>query len=286
MHLPLLVDASQEEAIRQVKKGNSLVIQGPPGTGKSQLICNLLADYAAEGKRVLLVCQKRAAIDTVHNRLQEVGMENFTALVHDFQVDRKGLYQKISTQIDNVLAYKYENQGLNAIFLEREFDSVCRKIDRIVNDLAAFKSALFDDKKYGKSIKELYLLASHKTEKEIDLNDTYPFFHFSTLDTFLKKLDTLEQYQESFNLDEEESQFWQNRKTFKNLNLNQIPQLCEAVSGIAEIKENLIEIGEAFYLENTKEIAIINEYFSKYKLKKAYDHLKKAKEKKLRKKLF
>ncbi|MGK0487114.1 MAG: hypothetical protein ACJAXB_000286, partial [Candidatus Endobugula sp.] len=39
---PFRKDAFQENAIKAVKKGNSMVIQGPPGTGKSQLICNLI----------------------------------------------------------------------------------------------------------------------------------------------------------------------------------------------------------------------------------------------------
>ena len=64
------MDASQEAALRAVKAGQSLVVQGPPGTGKSQLIANLMADAAAAGKRVLLVCQKRAALDVVQERLQ------------------------------------------------------------------------------------------------------------------------------------------------------------------------------------------------------------------------
>ncbi|MEZ4902389.1 MAG: hypothetical protein R2822_11855 [Spirosomataceae bacterium] len=50
-------DASQEEALRRIKMGESLVVQEPPGTGKSQLIANLMSDFSARGKRVLLVCQ-------------------------------------------------------------------------------------------------------------------------------------------------------------------------------------------------------------------------------------
>jgi reverse gyrase len=84
-YLPLLVDASQEEAIRQIKAEKSFVVQGSAGTGKSQLISNLMTDYAANRKRVLLLCQKRAAIDVVYKRLREIDMENFAALVHDFR---------------------------------------------------------------------------------------------------------------------------------------------------------------------------------------------------------
>ena len=74
---PFELDAYQENAIKAIKNGNSIVVQGPPGTGKSQLICNLLSDALANGKRALLVCQKRAALDVVYNRLQKIGLGIF-----------------------------------------------------------------------------------------------------------------------------------------------------------------------------------------------------------------
>jgi hypothetical protein len=86
---PFPVDESQEEIILAVKSGRSVVVQGPPGSGKSQLICNLIADFASKGKRVLLVCQKRAALDVVYQRLATTGMKDFTGLIHDFKNDRR-----------------------------------------------------------------------------------------------------------------------------------------------------------------------------------------------------
>ena len=41
------------------------VIHGPPGTGKSQTIANLIVELAAQGRRVLFVAEKRAALDVV-----------------------------------------------------------------------------------------------------------------------------------------------------------------------------------------------------------------------------
>src|SRR5690606_23349465 len=100
------MDASQEAALQQVKQGRSLVVQGPPGTGKSQLICNLVSDFTARGKRVLVVSQKKAALDVVFKRLKDQGFAPFTALVHDFRFDRKELYRKLSHQINSIDAYK------------------------------------------------------------------------------------------------------------------------------------------------------------------------------------
>jgi len=45
------MDIWQENALKAVKLGNSVVVQGPPGTGKSQLICNLISDGISHRKR-------------------------------------------------------------------------------------------------------------------------------------------------------------------------------------------------------------------------------------------
>ncbi|MEO1292361.1 MAG: AAA domain-containing protein [Pseudomonadota bacterium] len=93
-------DPTQESAVHRARTGESYVIQGPPGTGKSQTIANLIADYLGRGKRVLFVCEKRAALDVVYHRLESLGLQKLCALVHDSQEDKrafvqdlKGLYQ-------------------------------------------------------------------------------------------------------------------------------------------------------------------------------------------------
>ena len=95
---PFDIDAYQENAIKAIKNGNSIVVQGPPGTGKSQLICNILSDALASGKKALLVCQKRAALDVVYERMSGVGLGDFLGLVHDVRNDRKEIYEKVASQ--------------------------------------------------------------------------------------------------------------------------------------------------------------------------------------------
>lgn len=62
-------DASQTRVIEEVRAGRNLVVQGPPGTGKSQTIANIIAAAAHDGKRVLFVAEKMAALSVVHDRL-------------------------------------------------------------------------------------------------------------------------------------------------------------------------------------------------------------------------
>ncbi len=195
LRTPLPLDASQEAAVRAVKAGESLVVQGPPGTGKSQLIANLMADAAAEGMRVLLVCQKRAALDVVYARLQEVGMKRFIALIHDFQDDRKALYAQLAGQIEAIESYRQQNTGLDAVLVERDFDRECRQIDELVADLQSFKDALFNTAECGVSAKELYLNSDPSAET-IMLNDVYEQFPLTEVDNFAQRLTNYTGYQQ------------------------------------------------------------------------------------------
>jgi superfamily I DNA and/or RNA helicase len=88
-HLIVAADPTQVSAVASVRSGRNLIIQGPPGTGKSQTITNLIADYVANGKRVLFVCEKRAALDVVYHRLASQGLDRVTCLIHDSQADKK-----------------------------------------------------------------------------------------------------------------------------------------------------------------------------------------------------
>ena len=76
-------DGSQAEAIAGARAGQTFVLEGPPGTGKSQTITAILADQMAQGRRVLFVAEKGAALDVVRNRLGEVGLLPFALDLHD-----------------------------------------------------------------------------------------------------------------------------------------------------------------------------------------------------------
>jgi very-short-patch-repair endonuclease len=87
--LVLDADSSQQWAINSALKGQDLVIEGPPGTGKSQTIANLIASFMAQGKNVLFVAEKRAAIDAVKKRIDLVGLSDCFLDLHSADQFRK-----------------------------------------------------------------------------------------------------------------------------------------------------------------------------------------------------
>jgi len=193
----LSLDAWQENALKAIKLGNSIVVQGPPGTGKSHLICNLISDSIASGKSVLVVCQKRAALDVVYKRLKEHNLSDFLALVHDYKNDRKEIYEKAAGQIERVNEYKIRNNGLDTIKLERKFFHASRRIDQITEELEEFKTSLFDEQECGLSVKELYI-RSKPTEDTISLKQEYQHFKIEAMAEFIRKLRSYIHYAQHF----------------------------------------------------------------------------------------
>jgi len=100
--LILDADSSQQSAIAAVIAGQSAVIHGPPGTGKSQTIANLVATLAAAGSRVLFVAEKRAALQVVLKRLQQVGLDKIAIDLHGADVSSKRVTEQLSAALSAV----------------------------------------------------------------------------------------------------------------------------------------------------------------------------------------
>ena len=82
-------DSSQTLAIEEVRRGRNLVIQGPPGTGKSQTITNVIASAVADGKRVLFVAEKMAALEVVQRRMNSIGLGPLCFELHSAKSNKK-----------------------------------------------------------------------------------------------------------------------------------------------------------------------------------------------------
>lgn len=103
-YAPVLVteaDSSQHSAIVDVIKGKNLVIQGPPGTGKSQTITNLIANAISQGKRVLFVAEKMAALNVVYSRLQDAGLGDYCLELHSTKTKLKDIRHSLEERISN-----------------------------------------------------------------------------------------------------------------------------------------------------------------------------------------
>ncbi len=226
------MDASQEEVFKAVRSGQSCVVEGPPGTGKSQLISNLVIDYITRGKKVLVVSQKRAALDVVYERLAQLGFDPFLGLVHDFRTDRKALFKKIEQQIQSLEKYQELNRSIDAIQLERQFIQTSRTIDSHVEYFNDFKSGLYNTEECGRPIKELYL-NSKLSEDGLEMTQYYREFHWDRVADFLRNF---QEYQVCFRDYQKQESFWLHRVDFKDFGSTASKQLQDVLLEIEEVK--------------------------------------------------
>ncbi len=95
LYTPLPADSSQLAAVIAAAKGVDFVLVGPPGTGKSQTIANMIAQCLAEGRTVLFVAEKAAALDVVHRRLVATGLGDAVLELHSNKTERKSVIQQL-----------------------------------------------------------------------------------------------------------------------------------------------------------------------------------------------
>lgn len=124
--LPLPADASQLYAIEAATKGESFVLHGPPGTGKSQTITALIANALAEGKTVLFVAEKMAALEVVQKRLKIIGIDPFCLELHSNKSKKRNVLEKLE-QTTLITKYKsqqkYAEQADHIAILRKNLDS-------------------------------------------------------------------------------------------------------------------------------------------------------------------
>jgi hypothetical protein len=89
-------DTSQDLAMLDVLSGEDLVVQGAPGTGKSQTITNLASWAVKDGKRVLVIAEKRAALTAVRQRLEEAGLGPACLEIHSDRARKRLVYAELA----------------------------------------------------------------------------------------------------------------------------------------------------------------------------------------------
>ena len=111
---PISADSSQLYAIRDAVAGRSFVMHGPPGTGKSQTITNIIANALYKGQRVLFVSEKKAALEVVQKRLEEIGLDPFCLELHSNKARKSTVLAKLDHTLNLQRDKAPESFGLEA----------------------------------------------------------------------------------------------------------------------------------------------------------------------------
>lgn len=145
------LNSSQEQVIDAINKMDQLVIQGPPGTGKSQTITSLISHFVLQDKTVLMVSEKKTALDVVYSRL---GTLSRYALLIDDVGNKDDFYKQVSGMLAS---------ASDASKRASELVTVSNKIDNDVNALNVIADKLYMPNNLGVEPYVLYE-NSHKVD--------------------------------------------------------------------------------------------------------------------------
>lgn len=182
-------DSSQAKVIYEILQGKNMVIQGPPGTGKSQTITNIIASNLVKGKSVLFVSEKKAALEVVKRRLENIGLGDLVLELHSEKTNKKDVLHSIEQTLSLGEPKDEEDNEL-----EKKYDLTKFELDeykRIVNSTIS-NSSLPLIEVYGEAL---------KIKNRLDeLNVRFPRMSFKDIsiwshDDFSRKLDIAKEFE-------------------------------------------------------------------------------------------
>ena len=153
--LPITVDDTQLKAIKMAAHGTTFVLHGPPGTGKSQTITGMIANLMGQGKRVLFVAEKMAALSVVQRRLTSLGIGDFCLELHSDKANKK----QVLTQLDRAVAIQHPSR-------KTEYEECLKKTISAREKIDGYAEHLHMRHNCGYSLREL--IALYETVRNVE----------------------------------------------------------------------------------------------------------------------
>ena len=171
------LNSAQENVLTAVDKDDELVVQGPPGTGKSQVITGLITSAVNGGKTVVLVSEKKTALDVVYSRL---GNLSKYCLMIDDVANKDPFYQQLAWMLE----VRSPRRGSDLMPLSES-------IDKDVTVLSNIADIMYSPNDFGIEPYKLYSM-----EKWLDLEDKLEYEKYKLVKNAVSaKLLTLKYYE-------------------------------------------------------------------------------------------
>lgn len=254
------LNSSQEQAVLLADQDNELVIQGPPGTGKSQTITSLITDAVNKGKNVLMVSQKKAALDVIYSRLGK--LSNFAIMINDSK-NKSDFYSQM---------LKIFTCDKKSFFQLKDFIDLSNEIDNGVYKCQEVATNIYSHKINNTEVYKIYSSNTNNywlSNKNEDLFNTY----FSNVQVNLLKID----YNELCNIHIKFSNYSFTDNLVKyNYTINNYPFVADIKLGLKSMERKLME-KDFLAFKSQHEIHLkkpfLKKFFGAFKQKKLFTKL-------------
>ncbi|MDA8008210.1 MAG: AAA domain-containing protein [Alphaproteobacteria bacterium] len=227
-------DSSQDEVILEAKRSRMVLIQGPPGTGKSQVITNMVADALSNGKKVLVVCQKRAALDVVRGRLEKVGLGGFSVLLGKESADRKAMYSQLLRIMND-----HRNYAAGQTYTPGDMS---RMIDQATARLSDLGTALHRPYFGGATAQRIYSMLDEGYRPRLGLARLGFSLDWNMLDSFLARFARLEQNAKKYDAPDAP---WAGRKNIGHTDMLEAEEIRLLLDNIAAAAPHVVAASAA-----------------------------------------
>jgi very-short-patch-repair endonuclease len=217
-------DSSQDEVILESKNSDLVVVRGPPGTGKSQVIVNLISDALTNNKKVLVVCQKRAALEVVKQRLGQVGLDRYVVFLEKELDDRLKMYAQLYGII--------EEEPKPTSYSELTVDEISARIDGCVQYLSGLGKALRKQYFGGATAQKIYSKADGQYNPVLDLSSAELVLDWTGLDGHIQKIQSVES---AFKRFEDKNHPWFGRTDFAEFGLMEKSRLHQLLQELIDL---------------------------------------------------
>ncbi len=182
------LNSAQEAVLHAAETMDEVVVEGPPGTGKSQTITSLITQFVNSGKTVLMVSEKKTALDVVYSRL---GNLSRYAMMMDDSTNKNLFY----SQLEKLL---YSNDA-NAPMQAPDLSALSAEIDADVATLENIADKLFTVGSFGVEPYRLYMESRRINLQNRDQIKTYKTIRTMMTDALLElKYDEIAQIHKKF----------------------------------------------------------------------------------------
>jgi len=159
------LDPAQWNTHETIGNGGHAVVHGPPGTGKSTVLTSIISTALANNRRVLMISEKRTALEVIAQKLDALGFEDIYTTIADVVDGRREVVSKARNIQDASINWKPQAPGDYAIERKRwaqfhaKYASYCNELNEVLLKGMRFEEMMLHYLRLNESIEELPLSA-------------------------------------------------------------------------------------------------------------------------------